>query len=115
PCPTAILRPNDSAIKNILLAPPLEETAPRPLRDLPGVTVHALPARRPDEPVVPELLRGKQVLFCKIPPKNLDDLTDLELMQLVTVGYEHLRHLGLADRPVRVCNARGLFDTSTPA
>jgi phosphoglycerate dehydrogenase-like enzyme len=31
---------------------------------------------------------------------------------LASVGYEHLRHLHIADRPVRVCNARGLFDTA---
>ncbi|HEY7159039.1 MAG TPA: D-2-hydroxyacid dehydrogenase [Gemmataceae bacterium] len=99
-------------MKHILLDQPLEETALRHLRELPGVTVQVLPARRPDEPVAPELLREKHILFCKIPPKNFDDLTDLELMQLVTVGYEHLHHLGLADRPVRVCNARGLFDTA---
>jgi phosphoglycerate dehydrogenase-like enzyme len=65
-----------------------------------------------DESVAPELLHGQHVLFCKAPPKNLDDLIDLEFMQIVSVGYEHLRHLGLADRPVRVCNARGLFDTA---
>jgi phosphoglycerate dehydrogenase-like enzyme len=28
------------------------------------------------------------------------------------VGYEHLRDLRLADRPARVCNARGIFDTA---
>jgi phosphoglycerate dehydrogenase-like enzyme len=50
--------------------------------------------------------------LCKIPPANFGDLTALELMQLSTVGYEHLRDLGLADRPVRVCNARGVFDTA---
>jgi hypothetical protein len=27
-------------------------------------------------------------------------------------GYEHLRSLGLADKPLRVCNARGIFDTA---
>ena len=59
-----------------------------------------------------ELLRGQHILLCKTPPKNFDDLTDLELMQLATVGYEHLRHLNLGDRPVRVCNARGLFDSA---
>jgi len=98
-------------MKHILLDFPLEETALRRLRELPGLTIQALPERRPEEPVAPKLLRGRHVLLCKVPPKNFDDLTDLELMQLSSVGYEHLRHLGLADRPLRVCNARGLFDT----
>jgi phosphoglycerate dehydrogenase-like enzyme len=39
-------------------------------------------------------------------------MADLKMVQLVTVGYEHLRHLGLAERPIRVCNARGIFDTA---
>jgi phosphoglycerate dehydrogenase-like enzyme len=58
------------------------------------------------------LLRDQHALFCKLPPLNFDDLQSLEWMQLSTVGYEHLRHLNLADRPVRVCNARGIFDTA---
>jgi phosphoglycerate dehydrogenase-like enzyme len=99
-------------MKKILLDLPLEENALRRLRELPGVFVRALPPHAPGETIPAELLRGGHVLLCKLPPKNFDDLTDLELMQLSTVGYEHLRHLGLADRPVRVCNARGLFDTA---
>jgi phosphoglycerate dehydrogenase-like enzyme len=99
-------------MKNILLDVPFDESGIRCLRKLPGVTVQSLPPRSAEESVAPELLHGQQVLLTKFPPKNFDDLTDLELMQLSTVGYEHLRHLGLADRPVRVCNARGLFDTA---
>ncbi|HTU19205.1 MAG TPA: D-2-hydroxyacid dehydrogenase [Gemmataceae bacterium] len=99
-------------MKKILLDLSLEDSALRRLRELPGVTVEALPVRKSGEPVAAELLRGGHVLLCKIPPKNFDDLTDLELMQISSVGYEHLRHLGFADRPVRVCNARGLFDTA---
>jgi phosphoglycerate dehydrogenase-like enzyme len=71
-----------------------------------------LPPRSVEEPVAPELLHGRHELLTKIPPNNFEDLTDLELMQLATVGYEHLRHLELAHRSVRVCNARGLFDTA---
>ena len=98
-------------MKKILLDLPLEENVLRRLRALAGVSVEALPVRAAGEPVAAELLRGGHVLLCKIPPKNFADLSDLELMQISSVGYEHLRHLGLADRPVRVCNARGLFDT----
>src|SRR5207244_209252 len=47
-----------------------------------------------------------------LPPDNLDVLTNLKLIQLSSVGYEHLRPLGMADRPLRVCNARGIFDTA---
>jgi len=99
-------------MKKILLDIPLEENGLRRLRELPGVTVQALPPHSAEGAIAPELLRGGHVLLCKVPPKNFDDLTDLELVQLATVGYEHLRHLGLADRSVRVSNARGLFDTA---
>ncbi len=99
-------------MKNILLDVPMEEAGIRRLRELPGVTVQTLPPISADETVPPELLRGQHILLTKYAPKNFDDLTDLELMQLSCVGYEHLRHLGLAERPVRVCNARGLFDTA---
>jgi phosphoglycerate dehydrogenase-like enzyme len=99
-------------MKTLLLDLPLEAAALGRLRAMPDVEVRMLPSHSADEPVAAELLRGGHVLLCKMPPANFDDLTDLEVMQLATVGYEHLRHLGLADRPVRVCNARGLFDTA---
>jgi phosphoglycerate dehydrogenase-like enzyme len=99
-------------MKKILLDIPLEENGLRRLQALPGVTVQALPSHAVTEPVAAELLRGGHVLLCKTPPINFDELTDLEMMQISSVGYEHLRHLGLAERSVRVCNARGLFDSA---
>jgi phosphoglycerate dehydrogenase-like enzyme len=97
---------------SVLLDVPLESASYDRLERLPGVAVHALPPHAPDETITPKLLHGVQVLLCKRPPVNFEDLTHLELMQLTTVGYEHLRHLRLADRPVRLCNARGVFDTA---
>jgi phosphoglycerate dehydrogenase-like enzyme len=98
-------------VKEVLIDLRLDPAALRQLEALPGVRVTVAPPHEgPQRPS--DLLRGKHVLACKVPPRNFDDLTDLELMQLSTVGYEHLRHLGLADRPVRVCNARGIFDTA---
>jgi phosphoglycerate dehydrogenase-like enzyme len=90
----------------------LEETALAQLRALPGVTWEALPFHKTEWDMPGELLRDRHVLFCKVPPRNLFDMADLRLMQVTTVGYEHLRHLGLVDRPLPVCNARGIFDTA---
>jgi phosphoglycerate dehydrogenase-like enzyme len=90
----------------------LEETALARLRTLPGVTWESLPAHKAEWDMPAELLRDRHVLYCKVPPRNLFDIADLRLMQITTVGYEHLRHRGLADRPFRVCNARGVFDTA---
>jgi phosphoglycerate dehydrogenase-like enzyme len=96
----------------ILCTVPLDEVSLRHLAALPGVTVQVyLPQHRTwDLPL--ELLPGPEILLCRLPPGNLDALTDLKLMQISTVGYEHLLHHHLADRPLRVCNARGVFDTA---
>lgn len=91
---------------------PLDEAARGRLQVLPGVSVEQLPAHRSDWDLPGELVRGTEVLLCKRPPRNLDELADLKAIQLSTVGYEHLRHLGLGERPLRVCNARGVFDTA---
>ncbi|MBI1913391.1 MAG: D-2-hydroxyacid dehydrogenase [Planctomycetes bacterium] len=102
----------------ILAVIPLEEAARHRLEELPGVSVRSLSPGHPRERVArewdlpPDLLRGTEILLCKFPPRNLFDMVDLKMMQLATVGYEHLRDRGFADRPLRVCNARGIFDSS---
>jgi phosphoglycerate dehydrogenase-like enzyme len=53
-----------------------------------------------------------EILLCKLPPRNLDDLPDLKMIQIGTVGYEHLKGHAFERRSVRVCNARGVFDTA---
>jgi phosphoglycerate dehydrogenase-like enzyme len=99
-------------VVRVFSAVPLGEDDVRRLQALPGVTFLQLPATERDWELPAELLPGPEVLLCRLPPRNLDALTALKLMQLSSVGYEHLRHLGLADRPLRVCNARGVFDTA---
>ncbi|HYT89339.1 MAG TPA: D-2-hydroxyacid dehydrogenase [Gemmataceae bacterium] len=91
---------------------PLDETAVRRLEALPGVTVQQLPPHDKAWELAGDLLRGPAILLCKLPPTNFGDMPDLKLIQISTVGYEHLRPLRLGDRPLRVCNARGLFDTA---
>jgi phosphoglycerate dehydrogenase-like enzyme len=99
-------------MKQVLVDLPVLSDATRErLGGLSGVTVHVTsPHHAPELPA--ELLRGKHVLLCKKPPRNFDDLTDLEFLHIATVGYEHLRDLRLGERPIRVCNARGIFDTA---
>src|SRR4051794_36682088 len=100
------------AMTQVLVSVALEGPARERLSALPGVTVHTLAPRSKEWDVPPELLRGTEVLLCKVPPRNFSDMTDLKFVQISSVGYEHLRHLGLGDRPLRVCNARGVFDTA---
>jgi phosphoglycerate dehydrogenase-like enzyme len=99
-------------VPRILSDIPLSEIAVRKLESLPGVTLHQLPPHDAAWDLSDELLPGPEILLCKLPARNLDALGRLKMIQLSSVGYEHLRHLGFADRPVRVCNARGIFDTA---
>jgi phosphoglycerate dehydrogenase-like enzyme len=96
----------------ILSDVPLDEAAVRGLKALPGVTVLQVLPHEHRWDLADDLLHGPEVLLCKLPPRNLDAMPDLKLIQLTTVGYEHLRYLNFADRPLRVCNARGLFDSA---
>src|SRR5581483_947245 len=96
----------------ILIEVPLEEAALRRLAALPGVEVECIPHHESWWDLPAERLPGPEILLCRRVPRNLDALTRLRLVQISSVGYEHLRDFGFADRPVRVCNARGVFDTA---
>jgi phosphoglycerate dehydrogenase-like enzyme len=100
------------AVKQILIDVPLSDAGLARLRALPGASVQVVEPHKVRSEWSAEWLRGCHVLLCKFPPSNFDDLTSLEYMQLSTVGYEHLRDLGLGERKVQTCNARGLFDTA---
>jgi phosphoglycerate dehydrogenase-like enzyme len=90
----------------------LDETTVRRVEALPGVTLCQLPPTDAAWDAPADVVRGTHVVLGKKPPRNLDDMTDLKMLQITTVGYEHLRHLSFAGRAVRVCNARGIFDTA---
>jgi phosphoglycerate dehydrogenase-like enzyme len=96
----------------LLLEVALEDPALRRLAALPGVEVETIPHHESWWDLPPERLPGPEILLCRRVPRNLDTLTRLKLIQISSVGYEHLRDFGFADRPVRVCNARGVFDTA---
>ncbi|MBY0522641.1 MAG: D-2-hydroxyacid dehydrogenase [Gemmataceae bacterium] len=96
----------------ILIEVPLDEAAANGVAALPGVSVQRVPAHERAWELDAELLRGPEAMLCKLPPRNVQDMTDLKLIQLSTVGYEHLKLYHLADLPLRVCNARGIFDTA---
>lgn len=91
---------------------PLDAAAVGRLETFPGVTVRQLLPNPARWELDDQFLSGTEILLCKFPPRNFERMADLRVIQLSTVGYEHLRKLGFAERPVRVCNARGLFDTA---
>src|SRR5581483_5316578 len=89
----------------------LDDSAVYRLQALPGVTVQVLTAPHGEWDVPDEWLRGSEILVCRVPPRNLDAMMDLKLIQLTSVGYDHLRDLGMAERRLTVCNARGTCET----
>src|SRR5215212_1116127 len=95
---------------HILCDVPLGEAGVRRLEALPEVTVRLL--SRHDQPwdLPDDVPLDVEVLLCKLPPRDLDAMTPVKFIQLSSVGYENLSHLGLEDRALRVCNARGLYD-----
>jgi phosphoglycerate dehydrogenase-like enzyme len=99
-------------MKHVLIDLMIDAEYVERMRRLPGVTVHHLDVSAAPQRRDPALLRRIQVLMSKHPPKNFDDLTSLELMQLATAGFDHLSHLKLSSRPFTVCNARGAFDSA---
>ncbi len=96
---------------NILVDVPVHGPGLEMLRALPGVTVDVC------DPIVEAsverprgLLANKEILFCGVPPKNLDDMDDLRWVQIASSGFEHLVPLNLPARGIRASNARGVFD-----
>jgi phosphoglycerate dehydrogenase-like enzyme len=60
---------------------------------------------------VPDDVAGTiQLMLSTHPPQNLAALTSLAFWQIGSVGFTQIVGLGLAERGVRVCNARGVFD-----
>lgn len=99
-------------MKKILITIPVDPAGLQRLQALPGVAVHTIEPFEKARELPADLLREQHILLCKVPPSNLADLRALEWFQITTAGFEHLSHLGLGDLPIRVCNARGIFDTA---
>jgi phosphoglycerate dehydrogenase-like enzyme len=97
-------------MKNILIDMAPDEAALRRLEKLPDVTVELVEPADVERELPAEVLRNKQILFGTIPPRNHADMRALELIQITSVGYSQLYGLGLTERNVRACNARGVFD-----
>jgi phosphoglycerate dehydrogenase-like enzyme len=91
---------------------PCTESSRQRLATFPQVALEILPRHEGRWDVPDKWLERPEILLCHFPPGNLHQMTNLKLLQLGTVGYEHMRDMGLADTPLRVCNARGVFDTA---
>lgn len=97
-------------VKHILIDLPSVPDGRERLEKLDGIEATILePADGPCRPAE-ELARRAHVLACEETPENVSDMTSLEFVQLGSSGYSHLFGLGLPERGVRACNARGVFD-----
>jgi phosphoglycerate dehydrogenase-like enzyme len=99
-------------LARILSDIPLLDTALRQLEAMTGEKVRQLPPHEKAWDLPADAPRDGDILLCKVPPRQLDELTRLKMIQITSVGYDNLRDRGFADRPIRVCNARGLYDTA---
>jgi phosphoglycerate dehydrogenase-like enzyme len=81
------------------------------LRAVKGVRVETVSPAEVRRRVPGQLLAGVHVLLCSYPPENFADMVSLEIIQLTSSGYSQLVNLGLPQRGIRACNARGVFDT----
>jgi len=97
--------------KNILVYDAVNSAGLERLRSIPDVCVDTIENEEEElRELPPEQIADVHCMLCAIPPQNVAEMQSLEVIQLSTVGYSQLYGLKLADRSVRVCNARGVFD-----
>ena len=83
----------------VLVDLPMSAESARRLQSMPGVCV-----------APPELIDTVEILFCTQPPTNFDDMKALQWIQIASAGYAQLFGLDLAEKGIRACNGRGIFD-----
>jgi phosphoglycerate dehydrogenase-like enzyme len=99
--------------KTVLIDVPLSDEVMDRLSRQPGLELRvADPITETPISRSTELLRDVSLLFCMLPPINIEDARSLEFIQISSAGYTQLVGLGLAERGVRAANALGVFDTA---
>ena len=99
-------------VMKILVQVPVYEPLLAQLRDLPGVEVAVLPPPPDEDPraLPTSLIRDVDILFCGIPPTNIQKMELLKYVQITSSGYSQLYGLGLPERRIRAANASGVND-----
>ena len=67
-------------------------------------------AQAPARVIDPKRIKDAEALFCHNPPTNLEAMRKLRFIQIDSAGYKQLLNLGLSERSIQACNARGGFD-----
>src|SRR5262245_44753571 len=99
-------------MRQILIDIPVKPDALSYLEAITGLAVNVVAPSPVPRPLPADLLRTQHVLVCTHPPSNFEEMKTLQLIQIASVGYSQLYGLGLVEKKVRACNARGVFDTS---
>lgn len=96
---------------HVLIDIRVKPDALRRLEALPGMRVTCVGPHTDPHELPAEIIRDADALVCMLPPTNYNQMPALKLIQLSSVGFSQLYPLGLPQRGVRACNARGVYDT----
>ncbi len=96
---------------NILIDMPVFEPVLSALKEVPNVNIKIVEEPEEKERVLSgDIIQDCHVLFCTIPPKNHELMTQLQLIQISSTGYNQVIGKGFDKKDIKVCNARGVFD-----
>ena len=97
-------------MKSILIDVQVHSEGMARLKSLPGVSVEIVDPKEEVRDLPRSQIASVHFLFCTFPPRNLEDMQSLELIQIASAGYGQLIHLGLDGKGIRACNGLGNFD-----
>ncbi|MEO6909275.1 MAG: D-2-hydroxyacid dehydrogenase [Abditibacteriaceae bacterium] len=97
-------------MKKILIDVEIHQAGLERLKELQDVEVECVAPALEVRVLPTKLIADAHLLFCTFPPSNLAEMKHLEVIQIGSVGYEQLSGLGLPQKNIRACNARGAFD-----
>ena len=97
-------------MNKILIDVRIFEQGLKRLEKIPNVYIEVIEAEERLRLLPAELIQDKDILFCTFPPENFSEMKSLKFIQITSAGYSQLFNLGLAEKNIRACNARGVFD-----
>ena len=95
-------------MKNILIDVKVNQEKMKELQEIEGINIEVVEYREKSRIILKDILKDKNILFCMFPPRNFADLDTIEFIQVNSAGYGQLLGLGLAEKGIRACNARGV-------
>ena len=97
-------------MKKILVDMPVHAAKLQQLQALPDTEVALVEPAELARELPSGILEDADVLFCCVPPTNIEAAKNLQWIQISSVGYSQLYGLNLPARGIGACNARGVFD-----